>query len=279
MFVQTLDDLKAAGMQEIHCDGALRTIDFLLKDDGMGFTISDVRCTAGLDEVLWYKHHWEANYIVAGTGLLEDLSTGQTWPMEPGVIYVVGPKDRHRFRADTELHAFSIFNPPLLVADTPYDEDGSLSPTGDVPPGPGVLTVKRLDELRAAGREMAVAGGSARSIRVLLQEDQLGFTLCDVRMDAGNRNELWYKHHWEANIILEGRGTVSDLNTGESWPLKSGTIYIVGPDDRHSMEAVSDLHLISIFNPPLRGDEQHDKEGTLPSSGPLPPGMKGIIVE
>jgi hypothetical protein len=56
-------------------------------------------------------------------------------------------------------------------------------------------------------------------------------------------------------------------------------MYIVGPDDRHSIEAVSDLHLISIFNPPLQGDEQHDEEGTLPSSGPLPPGMKGIIVE
>ena len=278
MFVTTLDNLKAAGKQEILCDGTLRCIDFLLKDDGMGFTISDVRCTAGLDEVLWYKHHWEANYIVAGKGLLEDMSTGETWPMEPGVIYVVGPKNQHRFRADTELHAISIFNPPLMD-DTTFDEDGSLGPTGDVLPGPGVLTVKRLDELRADGREKVVAGGSARSIRVLLQEDQLGFTLCDVRMAAGNRNELWYKHHWEANFILEGSGMVSDLNTDESWPLEAGTIYIVGPDDRHSMEAVSDLHLISIFNPPLHGDEQHDEEGTLPPSGPLPPGMKGFSTD
>ncbi|MCP4979467.1 MAG: hypothetical protein GY935_03110 [Gammaproteobacteria bacterium] len=111
MFVHTLDNLIAEGKQEENCGGALRSIDFLLKEDGMGFTVSDVRCTAGLDEVLWYKHHWEANYIIAGKGLLEDLSSGQTWPMEAGTIYVVGPKDRHRFRADTELHAISIFNP------------------------------------------------------------------------------------------------------------------------------------------------------------------------
>jgi L-ectoine synthase len=206
------------------------------------------------------------------------MSTGETWPMEPEVIYVVGPKNQHRFRADTDLHAISIFNPPLME-DTTFDEDGSLGPTGDVPPGPGVLTVKRLDELRAAGREMAVAGGSARSIRVLLQEDRLGFTLCDVRMAAGNRNELWYKHHWEANFILEGSGMVSDLNTGESWPLEAGTVYIVGPNDQHSVEAVSDLHLISIFNPPLRGEEQHDKEGALPPSGQLPPGMRDISAD
>lgn len=47
MFMQTLDELKAAGKQDVFCDGALRSVDFLLKDDGMGFTISDVRCAAG----------------------------------------------------------------------------------------------------------------------------------------------------------------------------------------------------------------------------------------
>ena len=160
MFVQTLDEMRKAGKEDVFCDGALRSVDFLLKDDGMGFTMSDVRCAAGLDEVLWYKHHWEANYIVSGEGLLEDMSNGQTWSVGPGVIYVVGPQDRHRFRADTELHAISIFNPPL-PAGVAYDEDGSFAPSGDVPPGPGLLTVKRLDELRATGREKVVAGGSA----------------------------------------------------------------------------------------------------------------------
>lgn len=70
-------------------------------------------------------------------------------------------------------------------------------------------------------------------------------------MAAGNRNELWYKYHWEANVIIKGSGMVTDLSMGESWPLESGTIYIVGPEDRHSVEAACDFHLISIFNPPL----------------------------
>ena len=47
---------------------------------------------------------------------------------------------------------------------------------------------------------------------------------------------------------------------------------MVGPEDRHRVAALSDLHLISVFNPPLAGHEQHDSEGTLPASGPLPPG-------
>lgn len=278
MFVFTLDDLRVAGMEEIHGDGSFRSIDFLLKDDGMGFTISDVRCAAGLDEILWYKNHWEANYIVSGTGLLEDLATGQTWPLKPGVIYVVGPAHRHRFRAETDLHNFSFLNPPLLASDMEYDEDGSIGPTGVIPPGPGEMIVMQLDELRAAGHEKVVAGGSARSIRALTHKDQLGFTLCDVRLDVGNRSELWYKHHWEANIVLDGQGTVTDLSTDESWSLAPETVYVVGPDDRHSLESETDLHLLSLFNPPLEGDEQHDVEGTLPSSGPLPQGMKKDIV-
>ena len=278
MFVKTLTELKANGKELVEFDGKLRAVSFLAKSDGMGFSVEDVRCAAGLDEVLWYKHHWEANYIVEGSGTLEELSSGQVWQLEPGDVYTVGPKDRHRVRIEQYLYAISIFNPPLTGAEA-YDEDGSLEPSGEVLPGRGTLFVKQLDELREAGREKIVAGGSAKSIRILLQEDKVGFTLCDVRLAAGNKAVLWYKHHWEANYILHGRGIVSDLTSGESWPLESGTMYIVGPDDRHSIEAVSDLHLISIFNPPLQGDEQHDEEGTLPSSGPRPPGMKGIIVE
>jgi L-ectoine synthase len=136
------------------------------------------------------------------------------------------------------------------------------------------MIIKRLPDLRAAGREKIVAGGSARTVRFLTQEDGLGFTMADVRLAAGQQNVLWYKHHWEANYILEGRGEVRDLGTGQTWALEPGVMYIVGPRDRHSMKAITDLRLISIFNPPLVGDEVHDEHGTLPPSGPLPPGPR-----
>ena len=137
------------------------------------------------------------------------------------------------------------------------------------------MIIKRLQDLKAAGREKVVAGGSARTVRFLTQEDGLGFTMADVHLAAGQQNVLWYKHHWEANYVLEGRGEVRDLTTGQTWPLEPGVMYIVGPKDRHSMKAITDLRLISIFNPPLQGDEMHDAEGTLPPSGPLPPGPRG----
>ncbi|HLJ21388.1 MAG TPA: ectoine synthase, partial [Stellaceae bacterium] len=78
---------------------------------------------------------------------------------------------------------------------------------------------------------------------------------------------LWYKHHREANHILAGTGEVTDLSTGQSWKLEPGVAYNVGPRDRHRLRAVTALHLLSIFSPALRGDEQHDAEGALAPSG------------
>ena len=60
-----------------------------------------------------------------------------------------------------------------------------------------------------------------------------------------------------------------------SLALEPETLYCVGPKDRHRVSAVSDLHVLSVFCPPLRGDEQHDADGALTASGPVPPGPGG----
>ena len=95
------------------------------------------------------------------------------------------------------------------------------------------------------------------------------------RCRAAPAPELWYKHHWEANCILTGTGRVEDLGTGEAWPLAPGSLYNVGPKDRHCVTAETDLHLVSVFCRPFRGDERHDADGTLGPSGPMPPGPPG----
>ena len=118
-------------------------------------------------------------------------------------------------------------------------------------------------------------GGTTTTARMLLKEDSLGFSFSDVYLGAGQKNLLWYKHHWEANYVLDGEGEVSDVTTGEKWKMRAGMMYLVGPKDRHTMEAHTDLHLISVFNPPIVGDEVHDEEGTIAPSGPLPPDPPG----
>ncbi len=274
MFVRTLDEFRREGRELRLLDGRARSARLLTAADGLGFSLHDVGLEAGAEVTLWYKNHWEANYIVSGAGTVEDLTRGESWPLGPGSLYTVGPTDRHRVTATDTFHLVSIFNPPIM-GDESHDEDGSYPPTGTVPEGRERMFVKSVGALRAAEREKVVAGGSARTVRMLLAEDGIGVSICDVNLAAGNRNELWYKNHWEANYMLEGTGEVSDLTTGESWPLEPGTMYCVGPEDRHSMHAIGDLHLISVFCPALRGDEMHDAEGTLAPSGPVPPGPSG----
>jgi L-ectoine synthase len=275
MFVRTYVDRQAAGMVKVLVNGTTRSARFLTAADGMGFSYNENRVTKGSDANLWYKHHWEANYIISGLGEVTDLTSGQAWPLEAGVLYVVGPNDRHRFHITEDDHHLSVFC-PALKGDEGHDADGAYAASGPEPKKTDRrMFVKRADAMRAAGKEILVAGGTSRTIRMLTQADDVGFGFSDVQFDAGAEAVLWYKHHWEANHIIAGRGEVTDLTSGKTWPLSSGTSYCVGPRDRHKLRALTDMHLVSIFSPPLRGDEQHDADGTLPPSGPVPPGPAG----
>lgn len=275
MFIRTLKELEQLGRVKSLVNNTTRSARFLLAADGMGFSYNDNRVTKGSDALLWYKHHWEANYIISGKGLLTDLTRGEKWTLEPGVLYVVGPNDKHRFHVTEDEHHMSVFC-PALRGDEKHDKDGAYEASGPLPKKTDRrMFVKRADEMRAAGKEMVAANGQARTIRMLTQADDLGFGLSDVHLKAGADANLWYKHHWEANHILSGTGEVTDLTSGKSWKLEPGMAYNVGPKDRHRLRAHTDLHLISVFCPPLRGDEQHDADGALGPSGPVPPGPVG----
>jgi L-ectoine synthase len=268
MFVRTLSELQAAGRIKSLAGGAARSARFLTAADNMGFSYNDNRASAGTDVVLWYKNHWEANYVVSGRGEITDLATGASWPMETGMLYVVGPNDRHRFRIREDEHLISVFCPPLC-GDEGHDKDGSYTASGPVPKTSRRMFMRRADEMRAAGKEMVVANGAARTLRMLTRADDVGFGLSDVHLEPGAETVLWYKHHREANHILASTGEVTDLSTGESWRLDPGVAYNVGPRDRHKLRAITGLHLLSIFSPALQGDEQHDAEGTLAASPPI----------
>jgi quercetin dioxygenase-like cupin family protein len=274
MFIRTLEGLQSAGMIKLLVNGTTRSARYLTAADGMGFSYNDNRVDKGADATLWYKNHWEANYIASGRGELTDLTSGERWALEAGVLYVVGPNDRHRFRVTEDEHHVSVFCPPLR-GDERHDQDGGYAASGPRPNTDRRLFVKRADEMRAAGKELIVANGQARTIRMLTQADDVGFGLSDVHLEAGAEAVLWYKHHWEANHVLAGKGEVTELASGKSWSLEPGVAYNVGPKDRHKLRAISGLHLLSVFSPALKGDEQHDEAGALRPSGSVPPGPGG----
>ena len=271
MFVKQADEMRRAGQEITIANGQARTIRMLTKADGVGFGFSDVRLAQGAEAVLWYKHHWEANYVRAGRATLEDRTTGERWTLEPGVLYCVGPKDKHRIiRDDTRLRIVSVFNPPLVGNET-HDADGAYPPTGPIPPGRERLFVRTLEDVRKAGR-VVQTGGFATSERYLTIADGLGFSFHSVHIKKGGEGDLWYKHHWEGNLVLDGTFEATDRGTGKVHTLGPGALYVVGPQDRHHVKALTDVHVISVFDPPLTGTETHDADGAYPPTGPVPVG-------
>ena len=183
---------------------------------------------------------------------------------------MVGPKDKHHVSTKTEMRAVTVFNPALIGNEKP-DEDGAYPPTGEVPPAWAgdsgrTMFLKRL----ADTREVSVSHGAAKAYRYLTQADECGFTISTPRSPAGDGIVLHYKNHVEANYVIEGEGTAEDLTTGEKWDLFPGSMYFVGPKDRHQVNTTTGFYLLSVFNPPLVGNETHDDQGGYPPTGPIP---------
>ena len=137
MLIRTMEQIEAEGRVVSISHGKASAVRLLTKSDGVGFSVSEARGHGRGSSNLWYKHHWEANYIRSGRGVLEDRGTGERWDLAPGVLYCVGPEDRHRIIRDDDegLRIVSVFNPPIEGRET-HDEDGAYPPTGPVPPGP-----------------------------------------------------------------------------------------------------------------------------------------------
>ncbi len=273
MLIRTMEQIEAEDRVISISHGKATAVRLLTKADGLNFSVSEARGRQVGVSTLWYKNHWEANYVRSGKAILEDCHSGQRWPLEPGVLYCVGPLDKHRIirEVESDTRLISVFSPPIVGLET-HDDDGAYPPSGDLPPRQGRMTVTTLEEVHAAGLAVSVLDGQVVSERYITAADQLGFSLNSNKVKAGIEADLWYKNHWEANLVLDGSLEVTDKTSGETSLLGPGGLYLVGPDDPHHLKAVTDVHVISVFDPPLTGQEVHDADGAYPATGPLPPG-------
>jgi L-ectoine synthase len=114
--------------------------------------------------------------------------------------------------------------------------------------------VRKIDNIKA------VEWGNGISYRFLVQADQMGFTLCHTVVHAGTRSKLEYRRHLEACYCIAGSGWISTADDNATYELHPGVLYALNKHDAHFLIAApeSDLELISVFNPPLHGDERHN---------------------
>jgi L-ectoine synthase len=104
-----------------------------------------------------------------------------------------------------------------------------------------------------------VEWGAGTSHRLLTEKDGMGFTVCHTVVRAGTESLLHYRNHLEACYCIAGEGEVEDMD-GNVYPIRPGDIYVLDQNDRHYLRGGkdTDLILVSIFNPPLKGSERHD---------------------
>lgn len=116
------------------------------------------------------------------------------------------------------------------------------------------------------GSDSDVRATTWQSRRLLLAKDGMGFSVHDTLIHAGTATTMEYRHHLEAVYCIEGSGSIEDIATGERHPIGPGTIYALDRHDRHVLRADTELRLVCVFNPPLRGDEVHGPDGAYPRS-------------
>lgn len=121
MIVKSLEDLIGT---EDHTKGETwESRRFILKKDGVGFSLNDTIIKAGTESYFWYKNHIEAVYCIEGEGEIEKVETGEVWQIKPGTMYLLNEHDKHKLRARTQLRMVCVFNPPLVGKET-HNEEG-----------------------------------------------------------------------------------------------------------------------------------------------------------
>ena len=119
------------------------------------------------------------------------------------------------------------------------------------------MIVKHKDQVKV------VEWGNGTSHRFLLETDGMGFTLCHTVVRAGTKSLLQYPRHLEACYCIAGYGSVVTGDGAVNYDLCPGVMYALDLHEPHFLIATPDcdLELVSVFNPPLQGDERHNLSG------------------
>lgn len=121
------------------------------------------------------------------------------------------------------------------------------------------MIVRKLGEVTGSEDDVSAPGWNSR--RLLLARHEMGFSLHDTIIEAGAELPMWYRYHLEAVYCIEGEGELESRETGERWQIESGTVYALNKNDRHTLRARTQMRMVCVFNPPVTGQEVHDKDG------------------
>ena len=113
--------------------------------------------------------------------------------------------------------------------------------------------------------ERRVATETWESTRMLLKDDNMGFSFHITTIYANKETHIHYKNHLESVYCMSGNGEIETLSDGKVYQIRPGTLYILDKHDEHMLRGgTEDMKMACVFNPPLSGKEVHDKDGVSP---------------
>ncbi len=129
------------------------------------------------------------------------------------------------------------------------------------------MIVRDFNALKGTDRDVSDAQWS--SVRMLLADDAMGFSFHVTTLAAGSEHTFHYKNHFESVYCMAGSGSITDLATGETHPIRPGVMYALNLHDRHTLRADKELVMACCFNPPVTGKEVHRADGSYAAAEEL----------
>ncbi|MEH6346732.1 MAG: ectoine synthase [Bermanella sp.] len=121
------------------------------------------------------------------------------------------------------------------------------------------MIVRQLSEAENSDRKVVSKGWD--STRLLLENDNMGFSFHITTIFKDAELPMHYQNHLESVFCVSGEGSIEDIATGEVYPITPGTIYVLDKNDKHILRATQEMKMACVFNPPLHGKEVHNAEG------------------
>jgi L-ectoine synthase len=124
------------------------------------------------------------------------------------------------------------------------------------------MIVRSLQEIEDTERDVRTPNW--RSKRLVLAREQVGFSMHETVLEAGSVNDFWYAHHVEAVFVVDGVGELLDKETGITYQLGPGSMYLLDGHEHHQLRPKTQMRTVCVFNPPVTGREVHDEHGVYP---------------
>ncbi|CAM5451520.1 L-ectoine synthase OS=Streptomyces fumanus OX=67302 GN=ectC PE=3 SV=1 [Streptomyces fumanus] len=128
------------------------------------------------------------------------------------------------------------------------------------------MIVRSFKEIEGTDRHVRSASGTWESKRIVLAKEKVGFSVHETILYAGTSTDMWYANHIEAVVCTKGDAELTDRETGKTYRITPGTMYLLDGHERHTLKVNEDFHCICVLHSSLDRTGGPRRERRLPAA-------------